>query len=99
MSSTHPYPRRWQALAVIATAQFLVIMDTSIIGVALPDMQQSLGFSPSDLSWVFNAGYAAAFTGAAAIALVAAALAATTIGRRSTSESERESTGEPALVG
>jgi EmrB/QacA subfamily drug resistance transporter len=55
MSSTHPYPRRWQALAVIATAQFLVIMDTSIIGVALPDMQQSLGFSPSDLSWVFNA--------------------------------------------
>ena len=55
MSSTHPYPRRWQALAVIATAQFLVIMDTSIIGVALPEMRESLGFSPSDLSWVFNA--------------------------------------------
>ena len=30
-------------------------MDTSIIGVALPDMQESLGFSPSNLSWVFNA--------------------------------------------
>ena len=44
MTSAHPYPRRWQALAVIATAQFLVIMDTSIIGVALPDMQESLGF-------------------------------------------------------
>ncbi len=55
MSSNHPYPQRWRALAVIATAQFLVIMDTSIIGVALPDMQDSLGFSPSDLSWVFNA--------------------------------------------
>ena len=32
-------PRRWQALIVLATAQFMVIMDTSIIGVALPDMQ------------------------------------------------------------
>ena len=32
-------------LAVIATAQFLVIMDTSIIGVALPDMQEALSFS------------------------------------------------------
>ena len=47
MSTTHPYPTRWRALGVIATAQFLVIMDTSIIGVALPDMQESLGFSPS----------------------------------------------------
>ena len=55
MSSNHPYPQRWRALAVIAAAQFLVIMDTSIIGVALPDMRESLGFSPSDLSWVFNA--------------------------------------------
>ena len=55
MPSNHPYPQRWRALAVIATAQFLVIMDTSIIGVALPDMQESLGFSPSSLSWVFNA--------------------------------------------
>ncbi|MDP1794292.1 MAG: MFS transporter, partial [Acidimicrobiales bacterium] len=55
MSTNHPYPKRWAALGVIATAQFLVIMDTSIIGVALPDMQESLGFSASNLSWVFNA--------------------------------------------
>src|SRR5918999_6515309 len=48
-------PRRWTALAVIALAQFMVIMDTSIIGVALPDIQADLGFSPEDLSWVFNA--------------------------------------------
>jgi MFS family permease len=47
---------------VIATAQFLVIMDTSIIGVALPDMQEALSFSPSNLSWVFNA-YVVAFGG------------------------------------
>ena len=48
-------PRRWAGLAVIAAAQFMVIMDTSIIGVALPQMQADLGFSPEDLSWVFNA--------------------------------------------
>jgi EmrB/QacA subfamily drug resistance transporter len=48
-------PRRWSALAVIALAQFIVIMDTSIIGVALPEIQSDLGFSPGDLSWVFNA--------------------------------------------
>ncbi|MFC5719470.1 MFS transporter [Streptomyces gamaensis] len=48
-------PRRWWALAVLAGAQFMVIMDTSIIGVALPKMQQDLGFSQGDLQWVFNA--------------------------------------------
>src|ERR687896_1892792 len=55
-------PRRWTALAVIALAQFMVIMDTSIIGVALPEIQSWLGFSPEDLSWVFNA-YVVAFGG------------------------------------
>lgn len=47
--------RRWLGLAVIAAAQFMVIMDTSIIGVALPQMQRELGFTPENLSWVFNA--------------------------------------------
>lgn len=54
--------RRWWALFVLATAQFMVIMDTSIIGVALPDMQADLSFAPSELSWVFNA-YVIAFGG------------------------------------
>lgn len=40
---------------MLATAQFMVIMDTSIIGVALPDMQRELDFSQSGLQWVFNA--------------------------------------------
>ncbi|MFJ9828972.1 MFS transporter [Streptomyces sp. NPDC101160] len=48
-------PRRWWALAVLAAAQFMVIMDTSIIGVALPEMQKALGFSQSELQWIFNA--------------------------------------------
>jgi predicted MFS family arabinose efflux permease len=43
-------PRRWSALAVIALAQFMVIMDTSIIGVALPEIQADVGFSPDSLS-------------------------------------------------
>jgi EmrB/QacA subfamily drug resistance transporter len=54
--------RRWWALALIATAQFMVIMDTSIIGVALPRIQADLGFSQENLSWVFNA-YVVAFGG------------------------------------
>ena len=62
MATIVPNPRRWWALAVIALAQFLVIMDTSIIGVALPEIQQALDFSQSDLSWVFNA-YVIAFGG------------------------------------
>lgn len=57
-----PAPRRWAALALIALAQFTVIMDTSIIGVALPEMQSALGFSQENLSWVFNA-YVVAFGG------------------------------------
>src|SRR5215204_1295080 len=48
-------PRRWTALAVIALAQFMIIMDTSIIGVALPEIQSDLGFTAENLSWVFNA--------------------------------------------
>jgi EmrB/QacA subfamily drug resistance transporter len=63
MSRSAPTPgRRRLGLLVIATAQFMVIMDTSIIGVALPKMQADLGFSPEGLSWVFNA-YVVAFGG------------------------------------
>ncbi|MGV8913025.1 MAG: MFS transporter [Rhodoglobus sp.] len=63
--STHPplsRTKRWLGLVLIATAQFVVIMDTSIIGVALPDIQRDLGFTPESLSWVFNA-YVVAFGG------------------------------------
>ena len=44
------HPRRWSALAVIALAQFMVIMDTSIIGVALPRIQADVGFTGDDSS-------------------------------------------------
>ncbi|WP_441249351.1 MFS transporter [Kitasatospora sp. McL0602] len=54
--------RNRAALWLIAAAQFMVIMDTSIIGVALPKMQGDLGFTQGNLSWVFNA-YVVAFGG------------------------------------
>lgn len=64
MSTPRPLSpaKRWLGLVLIATAQFVVIMDTSIIGVALPDIQRDLGFTPESLSWVFNA-YVVAFGG------------------------------------
>ena len=53
---------RWIALFVLCVAQFIVIMDTSIIGVALPAIKADLGYTQSGLQWVFNA-YVIAFGG------------------------------------
>src|ERR687893_127418 len=53
--STQADPRRWKALALLSLAQFLIIMDTSIIGVALPAIQQQFSFSQSELQWIFSA--------------------------------------------
>src|SRR5258706_553116 len=48
-------PRGWLALALLCTAQFMVVLDFSIVNVALPSMQKSLGFSPTTLQWVVSA--------------------------------------------
>src|SRR6266851_706956 len=48
------------ALLVIATAQLMVVLDATIVNVALPHIQQALGFSGSGLEWVVNA-YAVTF--------------------------------------
>src|SRR5215467_9054068 len=50
------------ALLVIATAQLMVVLDATIVNVALPHIQRALGFSGSGLEWVVN-GYALAFGG------------------------------------
>src|SRR3954454_11160466 len=47
--------RRWIALALLAVAQFVVVLDASIVNVALPTIGDSLDFSQDDLSWVVNA--------------------------------------------
>ncbi|HYV81485.1 MAG TPA: MFS transporter, partial [Streptosporangiaceae bacterium] len=50
------------ALLVIATAQLMVVLDGTIVNVALPHIQQALGFSGTGLEWVVNA-YAITFGG------------------------------------
>jgi EmrB/QacA subfamily drug resistance transporter len=47
--------RRWIALALLAVAQFVVVLDASIINVALPTIGKALDFSQSNLQWVVNA--------------------------------------------
>src|SRR6201990_3011428 len=47
--------RRWLALAVIVTAQFMVVLDISIVNVALPSIKTDLGFSQESLQWVITA--------------------------------------------
>jgi EmrB/QacA subfamily drug resistance transporter len=62
-TSTGSPPRRLGlALAVIATAQLMVVLDATIVNVALPHIQAALGFSGTGLEWVVNA-YALAFGG------------------------------------
>ena len=47
--------RRWLALAVIVTAQFMVVLDISIVNVALPSIKTDLNFSQESLQWVITA--------------------------------------------
>lgn len=49
------YSKRWAALILLCTAEFLVIMDTSIIGVALSAIKADLGYTQSGMQWIFNA--------------------------------------------
>src|SRR5213082_2018998 len=46
---------KWLALALLAAAQFVVVLDASIVNVALPSIGKSLHFSQDSLSWVVNA--------------------------------------------
>jgi MFS family permease len=54
------HDRRWLILAVIGIAQLLVVLDVTIVNIALPSAQQELGFSDDDRQWVITA-YALAF--------------------------------------
>src|SRR4051794_30755909 len=42
-------------LAIVAVAQFMVVLDASVVNVALPSIQRDVGFSEQSLSWVLNA--------------------------------------------
>lgn len=57
-----PDTRRWRALAVLGIAYLMVVLDVSIVNVALPSIQADLGFTPEDLQWVVS-GYSLTFGG------------------------------------
>jgi MFS family permease len=55
-----PGDRRWLVLVVVAIAQLMVVLDSTIVNIALPSAQRALGFPNSDRQWVVTA-YALAF--------------------------------------
>lgn len=55
ISHAPPVGRRWLALSVLALAQFLVVLDASIVNIALPELGAGLGLAPELLSWVITA--------------------------------------------
>ena len=50
-----PHVNRWFVLVLVCVAQFMVVLDATIVNVALPSIQHGLGFSASSLQWVVNA--------------------------------------------
>jgi EmrB/QacA subfamily drug resistance transporter len=77
MHVTAPDPRRWWALALLCGAFFMVILDSAIVTVALPSIQDDLDFSAQGLQWVVSA-YALTFAGL----LLLGGRAADLLGRR-----------------
>src|SRR5439155_6368764 len=53
---------RWVALVVLCVGMLMIVLDATIVNVALPSIQRDLGFSQSNLAWVVNA-YLIAFGG------------------------------------
>jgi EmrB/QacA subfamily drug resistance transporter len=72
-----PDPRRWWALALLCGAFFMVVLDATIVLVALPSIQVDLGFSEQGLQWVLSA-YALTYGGL----LLLGGRAADLLGRR-----------------
>jgi EmrB/QacA subfamily drug resistance transporter len=60
--NTQPDPRRWKALLVLCVGVLMIVLDATIVNVALPSIQSDLGFTQSSLAWVVNA-YLIAFGG------------------------------------
>src|ERR1700679_1613849 len=54
--------RRWIALAILCLGQLMMVLDATIVNVALPSIQRELHFSQSNLTWVIN-GYLVTFGG------------------------------------
>src|SRR5579863_8713298 len=59
-ASATPEPRRWLILGTLGLAQLMVVLDATIVNIALPSAQRDLGFTTVDRQWVVTA-YALAF--------------------------------------
>ena len=57
-----PVPGRWIALAVLALAQFVLVLDSTVVNVALPSIQREFDLPEARLAWIVN-GYGLAFGG------------------------------------
>jgi EmrB/QacA subfamily drug resistance transporter len=70
--------RKWWTLVAVAVGLFMIMLDNTVVNVALPSIQEDLGMSPSELEWVFNA-YALTF----GVLLLSGGKLADMLGRRS----------------
>ena len=77
VASEQADPRRWRALAVTQLAGFMILLDVSIVNVALPSIERDLGVSAGAVQWVLS-GYALTL----GLALVPAGRLGDTLGRR-----------------
>ena len=59
-TSSKQHERRWLILAMVGVAQLMVVLDATIVNIALPSAQRALGFSNDSRQWVVTA-YALAF--------------------------------------
>src|SRR3954454_24392444 len=62
MTQPQTEKNRWIALGVLCTGMLMIVLDATVVNVALPSIQDDLGFSTSSLAWVVNA-YLIAFGG------------------------------------
>src|SRR5919199_6045256 len=77
VGTVHGMARKWWTLLVVCLAIFMLLLDVTIVNVALPDIQRALGSSFEDLQWVVDA-YALAL----AVILLASGSLGDLLGRR-----------------
>jgi EmrB/QacA subfamily drug resistance transporter len=62
IAAPHPHPRRWRILGLLGVAQLMLILDVTVVAVALPKISADLGLGRQLLTWVVS-GYTLAFGG------------------------------------
>jgi EmrB/QacA subfamily drug resistance transporter len=62
VAAPHPHPRRWRTLGLLGVAQLMLILDVTVVALALPSISADLGLGRQSLTWVVS-GYTLAFGG------------------------------------